>query len=123
MSRADFGFDGEGFTGSYFFTNIIEPKELVVKPQDWDGYQFKEIDRTTLFLFLFGESYSQYYQPTFEEFKKRANKIGDVAKAEGYKHATPTDNKTTEAGISSMSIKALSKYNESHPEGSLLKDI
>lgn len=80
-------------------------------------------NRTALLITLSGDSYNQFSSATFEEFKKLANKIGDTENKEGYHHATPVDHPTTESAISEVKIKTLSQYDESHPQGSSLKDI
>ena len=107
----------------YFFTNILKPKELKILPNNGNGYSNEKSDFTSLLFLLSGDMYGQFSEATFEEFKNLANKIGDTENKTGYYHATTVDNETTESAISEVSIKSLSRYNESHPEGSSLKDI
>ena len=118
------GFDGgEGFPSPYFFTGILKPESLRIKECTANGYTNEKTDYTSLLLFFSGKNYLQFQKETFEEFKKLANKIGDVENKQGYHHATPADHQTTESAISGVVVKALSQYDDSHPQGSSLKDI
>lgn len=107
----------------YFFTGILKPKDLKVVSNNGNGYGSEKSDYTSLLLMLSGDNFAQFSEATFEEFKKLANKIGDTESKDGYYHATKDENQTTESAISEVTIKTISRYNESHPEGSSLKDI
>ena len=117
------GSDGEGTLSPYFFTGILKPESLRSKECAGNGYTIEKTDYTSLLLFFSGKNYSQFQKKTFDEFKKLANKLGDVENKQGYIHATPVDNQTTESSISGVVVKALSQYDDSHPQGSSLKDI
>lgn len=107
----------------YFFTGILKPKVLKVRACNGNGYGLEKSNFTALLFLLSGDSYRQYSEATFEEFERLANKIGDTKSEEGYSHATPADNQTTESAILGVTIKSLSHYDDAHPEGSSLKDI
>ncbi len=115
--------DGDGWITPYLFDAIVKIGDLELKPNNNNGYQLGIPDRTALLLMLSGKVYYWHGEEHKEEFKRLAEKIGDLPKKEGYEHATPVDNITTEAPISSIEIKALSSYDAEHPEGSSLKDI
>ena len=118
------GFDGgDGFPSPYFFTGILKPESLRIKECTANGYSNEKSDYTSLLLFFSGKNYLQFQKETFDEFKKLANKIGDVENEQGYPHATPVDYQTTESAISGVVVRALSQYDDSHPQGSSLKDI
>jgi lipoprotein len=117
------GFDGVGSLSPYFFTGILKPESLGSKECTANGYTNEKTDYTSLLLFFSGKNYLQFQKETFEEFKKLANKIGDVENEQGYLHATPVDYQTTESAISGVVVRALSQYDDSHPQGSSLKDI
>ncbi|MBB1537509.1 MAG: hypothetical protein HG464_005415 [Bacteroidia bacterium] len=117
------GFDGEGSLSPYFFTGILKPENLGSKECTANGYTNEKTDYTSLLLFFSGKNYLQFQKETFDEFKKLANKIGDVENKQGYHHATPADYQTTESAISGVVVRALSQYDDSHPQGSSLKDI
>lgn len=79
----------------YFFTGILKPKVLKVRANNGNGYGLEKSNFTALLFLLSGDSYSQYSEATFDEFERLANKIGDTKSEEGYSHATPVDNQTT----------------------------
>lgn len=118
-----FDFGGSETPSPYFFTGILKPKSLKIITNNGNGYGSEKSDYTSLLLMLSGDTYGQFSEATFDEFKKLASKIGDTESKDGYYHATPVDNQTTESAISEVTIKSLSRYNESHPEGSSLKEI
>lgn len=109
--------------GSHFFTGIQIAEELVVQPYKYYPYGPREYDYTSLLVMVFGKGNSQFLLADREEFKRLATAIGDTAKENKYRFATPADNETLNTGISAVSLKALSHYNEAHPQGSSLKDI
>jgi len=117
------GSDGVGTLSPYFFTGILKPESLRIKENEGNGYTNEKTDYTSLLLLFSGKDYLQFQKATFDEFKKLANKIGDVENEQGYLHATPVDYQTTESAISGVVVKALSQYDDSHPQGSSLKDI
>lgn len=114
---------GSEETSPYFFTGILKPRELKIHANEGNGYNLGKSGFTSLLLLLSGNSYSQFSEKTFDEFKILANKIGDTESETGYHHATPVDNQTTESAILGVTIKSLSHYNEAHPAGSSLKDM
>lgn len=116
-------FVGEGVDSPYFFTNILKVKGMEVGASADYGYGLGKSERTSLHVGLYGDMYDQHREATSTEFEKLANAIGDVPKKEKYCHGTPVDNQTTESSISSVSVKTLTGYDETHPQGSLLKDI
>ncbi len=123
LSDDPIGFKGSETRAPYFFTGILKPKELRIHSNNGNGYRLGKTDYTSLLLLLSGDAYVQYRNDTFEEFKKLANKIGDTESKEGYLHATPVSHQTMEVAISGVMVKALSQYDDAHPQGSSLKDI
>lgn len=125
--QLDFSGGLDGLDGSelspYFFSFILKPKELKLLPSTGNFHSFEASEFTSLHFLLSGDAYGQFKEATFDEFKKLANKIGDTENKEGYLHATVNDHNTTESAISDVMIKSLSRYNETHPEGSSLKDL
>lgn len=107
----------------YFFTGILKPQAMKVVANNGNGYELGKTDRTSLLVELSGERYAKYSNATFDEFVKLAELKGDTPQGKKYAHATPVDNETIEFAISKVSVKALSAYNETHPEGSSLMDV
>ena len=115
--------DGEAGRSTYLFSGILKTPDLKVKANDGNGYELGTSDRTTLLLQLSGDICLQFSSATSEEFKRLAEKIGDLPKEEGYAYATPMDNLTTASSIAAVEIKALTPYDDAHPAGSSLKDL
>lgn len=115
--------DGEGTRSPYLLSAIVKVDELWFRTCDGNGYESEPSDRTALLLALSGDYISQFKYATRDEFKVLAEKIGDLPNEEGYMHATPVDNITTESSIVKLDIMALTPYNDSHPEGSSLMDM
>lgn len=107
----------------HFFTGILKPQAMKVLKSNTNGYELGKTDRTSLLVKLSGERYAKYSNATFDEFVKLAELKGDTPQGKKYAHATPTDNETIEFALSKVSVKSLSAYNESHPEGSSLMDV
>ncbi len=123
LSDSPVDFNGSETRAPHFFTGILKPKELRIHPSNGNGYRLGKTDYTSLLLLLSGDAYVQHQYDTFEEFKKLATKIGDTESKEGYLHATPVSHQTMEVAISGVMVKALSQYDDAHPQGSSLKDI
>ena len=117
--KGDNGIDGEGTISPYFFTGILKPTQLQIHPISSSGVEHN----TTLQVTLTGKFYTPYNSNTHDEFETLARAIGDLPQKEGYVHATPADNLTISTSIEKVSIVAVSKYNDTHPEGSSLNDI
>lgn len=115
--------DGKESRSPYLFSGILKTPDLMVKANDGNGYELGTTDRTALLLQLSGEICLQFSSATSEEFKRLAEKIGDLPKEEGYVYATPMDNLTTASSIAAVEIKALTPYDDAHPAGSSLKDL
>ena len=105
------------------FSGILKTPDLMVKANNGNGYELVSTDRTALLLQLSGDICLQFSSATREEFKRLAEKIGDLPKEEGYVYATPMDNLTTASSIAAVEIKALTPYDDAHPAGSSLKDL
>lgn len=115
--------DGKEGRSPYLFSGILKTPDLMVKANNGNGYELGSTDRTALLLQLSGDICLQFSAATREEFKKLAEKIGDLPKEEGYAYATPMDNLTTASSIVAIEIKALTPYDDAHPAGSSLKDL
>lgn len=115
--------DGKEGRSPYLFSGILKTPDLMVKANNGNGYELGTTDRTALLLQLSGDICLQFSAATSEEFKKLAEKIGDLPKEEGYVYATPMDNLTTASSIAAVEIKALTPYDDAHPAGSSLKDL
>lgn len=115
--------DGKEGRSPYLFSGILKTPDLMVKANDGNGYELGTTDRTALLLQLSGDICVQFSAATREEFKKLAEKIGDLPKEEGYVYATPMDNLTTASSVVAIEIKALTPYDDAHPAGSSLKDL
>ena len=115
--------DGKESRSPYLFSGILKTPDLKVKANDGNGYELGSTDRTALLLQLSGDICLQFSSATSEEFKRLAEKIGDLPKEEGYVYATPMDNLTTASSIAAVEIKALTPYDDAHPAGSSLKDL
>lgn len=115
--------DGVAGRSTYLFSGILKTPDLKVKANDGNGYELGTTDRTALLLQLSGDICLQFSSATSEEFKRLAEKIGDLPKEEGYVYATPMDNLTTASSIAAVEIKALTPYDDAHPAGSSLKDL
>lgn len=110
---------GKGVTSPHFFTNILKVKGLALQTYDDEG----KGEQPSLLVTLSGDMYTQKSEATAAEFEKLANAMGDVAKKEGYVHATPVDNQTTASPITEVLVKTLTDYDGAHPQGASLKDI
>ncbi len=110
---------GKGVTSPHFFTNILKVKGLALQTYDDGG----KGERPSLLVTLSGDMYTQKSEATAAEFEKLANAMGDVAKKEGYVHATPVDNQTTASPITEVLVKTLTDYDGAHAQGASLKDI
>lgn len=115
--------DGKESRSPYLFSGILKTPDLKVKANNGNGYELGSTDRTALLLQLSGDICLQFSSATSEEFKRLAEKIGDLPKEEGYVYATPMDNLTTASSIAAVEIKALTPYDDAHPAGSSLKDL
>lgn len=115
--------DGSGGKSPYLFSGILVTNNMEIKANSSNAYGLDSSDRTALLLLLSGDMYYQFNSSTYEEFKRLAEKIGDYPKEEGYTYATPVDNFTTSNSITGISVRALDSYNDTHPQGSDLKDI
>lgn len=136
--------EGRVYTG-YFITGILEPNEL-----DVESYYQKVSDdeletnklrfenytppkRNAISLYFRGE-YNGCFNGSFEKFREKAAKLGEVELGEVEKEKekekyfiphgkTGYKNYTTSKCIKEISVQALTEYNDNYPAGSDISNI
>lgn len=113
--------DDPGWEYPHFFSSIIVPKSMRLVA----GRLSNRPNTNILCVYFDGAGYVQRMVGMQEGFSALATQIGDLPQkeGEGYIHYLAKDNRTMISGIKSVSVRALSRYNEHYRRGADLRDI
>ena len=116
--------DWKRITGSsespYLFSGIITPTKIGIV----DTRIKLKSPYGGITIELYGPYYHQHVSTEMDaKFKELAFQLGDIPSGKPYYHIGPADHVTSSADITGLKVKALSNYNDTYPEGSILTDI
>lgn len=108
---------------NYYFTGLLEPNDFVI-----DTMQIKSHSKGTIYpvsIYLKGEYNSSIEgEGSLDKFKKQYEEIGAIVSNSKIRHGLSYGMEYTLSKIiKNISIRAISRYNDSHPEGANLSDI
>lgn len=106
----------------YFFTEILEPQTIQLR----QGQTYPELlgaTKTSIEVLVSGNIYNWFRVKQRDKFLQLARKIGDAPAPQAHVYATPNQTQTLSAGISSVSMVAVTVYNDRYRAGADLTPI